>query len=194
MKFFNFFKFQISFRKELSLFLTQSNSKAGFTLIEIAVAMVVIIILSVMVLANYERGEYQLTLQRTVHKLAQDLRKVEEMAMSAKEFEESIPLGGYGIYFDSSSASTSYILFVDSDGNNEYDAPTEKIEEIELEEGVRIFSLSPADPLTINFRPPDPIVMINKATDISATIFLAGKTQLGKVYVNSIGLIEIEIQ
>ncbi len=173
-------------------FLNQHSKYSAFTLLEMLIVASIVIVLSIIVLANYERGGYQFTLQRSAHKLAQDLRRAEEMAMSAKEFDgcgpSAVPDGGYGIYFNS-SASTSYILFADCDGSNSYGGVSERIEEIELEESIEI--TSPTF-LTINFVPPDPVVVVNQTPGGSVTIILTGKTQSAAIAVNSIGLIEIQ--
>ena len=182
----------------MKLFLTKHFQYAGFTLIELLIVASIIIVLSIIVLANYEFGGYQFTLQRSTHKLAQDLRRVEEMAMSAREFDCGllgiiVPPGGYGIYFNISAASTSYILFADCDGDDSYDEiGDERIEEMELEEGIKI--ASPAF-LTINFVPPNPVVVVNQIDQTpgsSVSITLIGKTQSTMITVNSIGLIEIQ--
>ena len=73
---------------------------AGFTLIELLVITAIISLMSALIIPNLRFGEEQFAVQNSAHKLAQDLRIAQEMAMSASEFNEIIPQGGYGIYFE----------------------------------------------------------------------------------------------
>lgn len=172
------------------------NNKS-FTLIELLVVTGIILFLSAIIFPNFRLGERQFALQRSTHKLAQDIRRSQEMAMSAREFNQMNPLGGYGVYLTTETPD-SYILFADCDGYYDYD-PTgipcggvsEKIEEINFEKKVEISSLFPS-PLTITFTPPDPTVRINQLTPSSATITLIIDNTTKTINLNSAGLIEIE--
>jgi len=139
-------------------------------------------------LPNYRTGESQLALQRSANKLAQDIRRAQEMAMSAKEFEGVVPPGGYGINFQTNL--TSYILFADLNNNKVFDSG-EAIETLSLERGVKISNLSPASPLTISFTPPDPTVNINPSNSL-AIITLSNNGQTKIIKVNKAGLIYVE--
>ncbi|PJA83995.1 MAG: hypothetical protein CO145_02925 [Candidatus Nealsonbacteria bacterium CG_4_9_14_3_um_filter_37_13] len=160
----------------------------AFTLIELLVVTGIIILLSALVLPNYRTGESQLALQRSANKLAQDIRRAQEMAMSAKEFEGVVPPGGYGINFQTNL--TSYILFADLNNNKVFDSG-EAIETLSLERGVKISNLSPASPLTISFTPPDPTVNINPSNSL-AIITLSNNGQTKIIKVNKAGLIYVE--
>jgi len=148
----------------------------------------IIILLSALVLPNYRTGESQLALQRSANKLAQDIRRAQEMAMSAKEFEGVVPPGGYGINFQTNL--TSYILFADLNNNKVFDSG-EAIETLSLERGVKISNLSPASPITISFTPPDPTVNINPSNSL-AIITLSNNGQTKIIKVNKAGLIYVE--
>ena len=160
----------------------------AFTLIELLVVTGIIILLSALVLPNYRTGESQLALQRSANKLAQDIRRAQEMAMSAKEFEGVVPPGGYGINFQTNL--TSYILFADLNNNKVFDSG-EAIETLSLERGVKISNLSPASPLTISFTPPDPTVNINPSNSL-AIITLSNNGQTKIIKVNKAGLNYVE--
>ena len=162
----------------------------SFTLVELLVAVGIIILLTALVLPDYRAGERQFALQRSASKLAQDLRRAEEMAMSAKEPPTAPDTfkGAYGINFQTNSSN--YILFADLDNDQIYDSG-EEIETLPLEKKVKISNLSPASPLTISFTPPDPTVNINPS-DSSATITLSNNSQTKIIKENKTGLIYVE--
>ena len=165
--------------------------KKGFTLVELMVVIAIIALISVIVFANYREGEKQFSLQRSVHKLAQDIRRAQNMAMAAKEYS-GCSTGykyGYGIRLTTAGAETGhYILFADCNNNEDYDSG-EMVEDIEFESGVEIKTLS-GDPLRITFTPPDPTINI-KPSD-PASIQLGTDSQTKTITVNNAGLIETE--
>lgn len=61
------------------------KEQRGFTLLEITVVVAVIALLSTIFLANYRGGDKQYALLRASHKLSQDMRTVEEMALSSRK-------------------------------------------------------------------------------------------------------------
>jgi prepilin-type N-terminal cleavage/methylation domain-containing protein len=185
----------------------------GFTLLEVIVVVVIIALLSVIFIANFRGGEQQFALQRSVHKLAQDLRRAQGLALAGQEFK-GIFQGGYGIHFvetPESEKTGKYILFVDCNNNNTFDGEaatpcddctgasciedifSEEVEEIPLENEIKISKLKPTFPLDIVFYPPDPETTINNDPSISsASITLNFNGQTKKITVNTAGLIDIE--
>ncbi len=174
----------------------------GFTLVEILIVMSIILILLVVIFSGYSAGRKGLALQRSAHKLAQDLRRAQEMAMSAAEFREKVPGGGYGIYFTPDN-NERYYLYADTSpipyGDQEY-TPGEDagpIEIIILEKDIYISDI-PQNSLSINFSPPDPTTTITgtgDGTEATITLCIKGSNCLGqtkKVKVNKSGLIYIE--
>lgn len=177
---------------------------SSFALIEILVVVSIIIILSVIVITNYELGGYQFSVKRSTHKLSQDLRRVEEMAMSAKAFKGSVPAGGYGIHLNHHTGT--YILFADKNESGFYEElEDELVETLNTEENVEIGQLckKPDPPcscegsLNIIFIPPDPIIKLNNsiATTCSAEINLRSKKTDDEMflYLRPTGLIEISL-
>ncbi len=188
------------------------QSQRAFTLIEMLVVISIIIILTSIIVPIYQGSRNQLSLQRAVNKLAQDIRRTEEMAMAAKEItnpnnsnEKFVPAGGYGVYFGPLAELNHYIIFADCNNNQDYDGPAnqcgspankfrEKIEEIELESGIQIDSFSPILPpgkLDITFTPPDPTTRVNGSTS-TATIILKVENSTTAIKVLPTGLIFIE--
>ncbi len=169
----------------------------GFTLIEILVVVFIITIFTGVLITNFPKGRQQFALQRAAHKLIQDLRKVQEMSMSARE--EICPSGekanGFGVYFNQSS-SNSYRLFANCDEFYSYSKDIDKdLELIDLERGIKIFSLS-STLLSIAFVPPSPITYVNGSPAFEpAQIVICLESDNSKIKiieVNEAGLIEIK--
>ena len=168
--------------------------KKGFTLIELLVIITIITIMSALVIPNLKFGEEQFAVQNSAHKLVQDLRKVQQMAMSSSEFNGTIPDGGYGIYFKINE--NSYILFADCSGDKLYNEASEKIlEQSFFNEKIiinDIFSGIQKSELNIVFAPPDPIIHIEPSDDSMVEIFITDQVSEKVITVNKAGLISIE--
>jgi len=184
----------------------------GLTLTEILVTIAIIIILSGLIIANSGAGKSQLALSRSANKLAQDIRRAQEMAMSAKECPEKCPIGTenicdcagvvpfrYGIEFNVNS--DNYFLFADLNNNGSYqDVPDVEIETVYVEKGVNITELLTAPPpssrnkVYVSFKPPDPFTEILDPGVPRSTVEITLKAgeQIRKVIVNEAGLISVE--
>ena len=182
----------------------QSFSR-GFTIIELLVVISIIAILSGIVLIDYQSGQQALALQRAANKLAQDIRRVQEMAMSAKECEEcgGVVPEGYGIFLDASNPY-QYIIYAETGGNDEFfqgDPPDTKLADIEFEEGIFIppggIDTSPGK-VGINFKPPDTITKIkwsgtDEVDEVTITLAIeADPSKTKTIKVNKVGRIEID--
>jgi prepilin-type N-terminal cleavage/methylation domain-containing protein len=194
-------------------------SKRGFTLLELTVVAAIITILALIILPNYRQEEKQSALLRSAHKLAQDLRQTEEMAISAQKVPPQLdpegigvfPKGGYGIYFEINDALPKgyrIILFADCDGGKDFDSSgsftcadatpdfpgnscNETVEALTLEEGVKIKELSPLSPLTVTFKPPEPEVSISGGDIAFITLSLKDNPAITRtITINKAGLIE----
>lgn len=132
----------------------------GFTLIELIVVTGIIILMSALTLPSYKSSGQRLALERSAHKITQDLRRAQEMAVSVKEIEGEAP-DGYGIFFDLDDTD-QYLLFADLNDDQQFDPFDDKIVEIiSLENKIKLSELDPisANTLTITFVPPDPGVV-----------------------------------
>jgi len=169
-----------------------NRKNCGFTLIEMMVVFLIILILTAISIPIYQGSKKELALQRATNKLAGDIRRAQEMAMAAKEFRGTIPKGGYGIHFnlDLDLRTSYYILFADDDEDRSL-SPEEKVEKIEIEPRVEITGLFPLSPLDITFIPPDPTTLINGGAD-PATIVLQIDNSTTSVKVLPSGLIYIK--
>ncbi|MEK7519423.1 MAG: type II secretion system protein, partial [Patescibacteria group bacterium] len=99
----------LDFKKRESLNKEQLISRAGFSLIEFMVVVAIIAIITLIVLINYPDAADQFALERSTHKLAQDIRRAAEMGTSSRELPgEMLPapsfVGSYGVYFNIAGA------------------------------------------------------------------------------------------
>ena len=178
-------------------------------MIEMVVTMAIILILTMVVFVNYRKGGQQLALNRAAHKLTQDIRRAQELAMSSTPFgtgpSPRVP-SGYGIFFDTSQPE-SYSLFADLNGDlyfNEEDG--ERVgDPIAFEERVEISNLQDAaeisrDTIAIVFQPPDPQIFFARGPgdeifedSVSVNIENADPS-LGTrtISVNKAGLVDLE--
>jgi len=178
----------------------------GVTLIELIIIILIIGVISAVVIPNYRSGARQLALNRSVHKLAQDIRRTQEMAMSARDVLGSVP-HGFGIVLDIDNVDPMiYDIFIYADlgGTEDYvfAADTEIELAIALERGVFIESIEiPAGVVNsagINFRPPDPTVNIYSGPSsiedrLEITLALeVDPSETRKVVVKRTGLIYVE--
>jgi len=180
--------------------ISMKKSRA-FTLIESLVAMSMILILMAILVPFYQSFKAQLSLDRSASRLAQDVRRVMEKAMSAQEYILCKKFGGnyhnsykygYGIYITTGTTG-SYILFADCDGNSNFNSGNdETIEQVAFESGIVINGLSRSN-LFVIFQPPDPSVYITSG-DLSANIILKVSTDNTKqktININKVGLVDI---
>ena len=132
----------------------------GFVILELVVVLAIIALISGIIFVSLQTGEQGLALDRAAHKVAQDIRKTVELSLRAKSYTCINPgsISGYGMRFD--DPDVSYIRFADCNGNETYQPSDDKLETIELEDGVRIQSVT-SSALDIVFVPPNPEVFIN---------------------------------
>jgi len=174
----------------------------GFTLTELLTVIAIISIISVLVLPNYRAGERSFALQRSAHKVSQDLRRVQEMAMSAKECPvdkcggpPAIVPSRYGIEFGKDR--DYYIFFADLNDNGKYETSDREVERITFEKGVKIQELfTPDSKITVwvAFKPPDPLTTIRDPGErlILRIQLINVNNQTKIISLNNAGLIAVE--
>lgn len=144
----------------------------GFTIPELLVVVTIIILMTGLTLPNWRSGEKTLTLDRVVHKAGQDVRRVQELALRAQAYTcDTGSISGYGVFFDQNTP-TLYILFAECNNNNIYNEGIDgKVEEIQLESGIKIQSVFPGPQISIVFVPPIPLVFLKPDDPSSTQVF-----------------------
>ncbi|MDD4531197.1 MAG: type II secretion system protein [Candidatus Pacebacteria bacterium] len=171
--------------------------KKAFTLIELIVMMAIVAIFTTIIFVDYGKNNKLFALERSARKMSQDVRKVQEMAMSG--FVGGVGTNGYGIYFNTTS-NTSYRVYANMDSDMSYSQGTDTDKEnISMESGVKICNLlvdsSSVNPVSVSFAPPDPINYINNVDsghEASIVLCIVGdESQTRTVKVNNVGRIEL---
>jgi Tfp pilus assembly protein FimT len=116
-----------------------TNQVWGFTIVELAVSMLIIGLISTIVLANYNTGRRQEALNRSAQRLAVAIRQAQNYALFSRVGTKcSTPTGGYGVYILSAS---QYIIFGDCNGNHVYNSVADDlISTVSVEQSVVIKS------------------------------------------------------
>lgn len=178
----------------------RANNKNSFTLIELLVSMAIIMVVSGILLPNYHSVAEQFSLLRTTYQIAQNIRRAQEMATSAREFDCEVEFGpeyrlqGYGIHLEDEQESYSLIARCEKLG-----LPWEDFikEQIVLPKSVKIKDLeqngAETSILDIFFYPPNPETDLLGADNVGITIRLKKDlTKKGIINVNKAGLIYVE--
>lgn len=170
-------------------------------MIELLVIIGIVSILSSIMFIDYGKNGKQFALSRSAQKLSQDLRRTQEMAMSALSGDAST--NGYGIYFNKGTGNeTQYIIYRNDNENMYYEAGTDSIKEtIIIEDGLKICDIldngvSEVDNIiSVSFEPPDPITYIeSNYAGHEASIKLcviSNESQFKTIKINNTGRIEI---
>jgi len=175
----------------------KKHSKS-FTIIELIIAVSIIIILSVVVIGNYEWGGYEVELHEATQKVVQDMSKLRNEALAS-----SVDSPPPGIYIG--LQTSSYIIFKDRNGNGEYDSDageTQKV--IDLGEDIYFESVEwdlesngpkgPRGSVNLSFIPPEPTVKIvlgdEEKNAVMVTLWSRKSNSTSSIFISQSGLIE----
>lgn len=187
-----------------------SNLEKGITLVEVIVTIFIITIFSGIIISDFPKVKRQFALSSAAHKLAQDLRRVQDMGLSGVQplgpGGEPLLIKGFGLYINVNPIdgnNKQYIIYGDKDGNQQYDPLVDyNLDLINMNaesKGVIIKGLYNIleDRVSINFSPPNPKTTIsnlepglNRIKIILALEYDNAVTR--EIFVNTSGLIEIK--
>lgn len=172
------------------------GSRKSFTLIELLVTSAIIMIMLAVTIAYSQRGEGINKVNRTMERIAFDIRRVSNLSTQTQEIGEK-KICGWGIYVDADD-DEKYIIFSDFCengkiyGNKKFDADQNELyENISLTKNVII---SAADFETLLYLPPEPRLEIyNEFSDLVPNGNITLKFKPGSfsrtVNINQLGMI-----
>src|SRR5438105_589842 len=102
------------------------------------VVITLIAVLLAVVVFNFPATKLQFSLSRVAYKFGQDVKKVQDLALSSTEYQDqsgqTYAVSGYGVYVDVSGlGNKKYIFYADkAPGNHQYDAQDYVIETIDF--------------------------------------------------------------
>ncbi len=145
------------------------NSNNGFTLIEMLVVVFIISIIAAVALPFYNKARNSKELLLAREQIAGDIRMAQNYSYNVLKFNGSFPAGGYGIDFSPSRGT--YIIFADTNSNQNHDGAAEVFQEIDFPRSVEISSLkgdgSDVNFADIIFKPPYGNVSITSPLKVS---------------------------
>ncbi|MDP3882581.1 MAG: prepilin-type N-terminal cleavage/methylation domain-containing protein [Candidatus Staskawiczbacteria bacterium] len=193
----------------------------GVTLVEIMVVVFIIAIFSAILISNFPKILRQFALSRSVYKLAQDLRKTEDLGLSGVRVDSeqgAVDASGYGIYINLGDDNGKYIIYADINNSQTFDnsMSAENCEDYDpveddgdcIVEAIHIGDDNPdliikelrnitGDSTSINFEPPNPTTKIEglctDCTEVGIVIGLNSDSSMSRtVLVNTAGLIQVK--
>lgn len=178
-----------------------STIQSGFTLVELVVIIGIIGFMSAAVLSSQNKGADQRRLILETRKLAQNIRKVQNSALSSTIHNcgGSNKVVSFGIILDEDTADR-YLLSADCNEDKIYDAGSDPLVATVILTDTRLSNVSPkngGNALEVYFVPPLPVTAVNtNVTDsASGTITLCGirDTSLCRnIYINARGAVSIQ--
>jgi len=174
-------------------FLRLIKKESGFTIFELLVVMFILTLLSSVVLAGYHSGQKRYSLYQAAQKLASDVRRAQNMAISGVDIAGNYY--GYGVY--AVADGSSYLIYGDTDNTSDYQPTDTTVETIYLPNNVKIKETVPdAGKADVFFRPPDPDTYLNGVSGsysepIIITLELIGTSLTKIITVAATGLVEV---
>lgn len=192
------------------LFNRVKNLERGITIVEIIVTIFIITLFSVIIISDFPKIRQQFSLSTAAHKLAQDLRRAQDMSLSGAQILDAggnlLAIKGFGVYFNLNTIdgnNKEYIIYGDKDGDCLYDLDDDYIIDvidmnIETKEIIikGLYNVM-EDNVSINFSPPNPTTSISNLEPgmnrIKIVLALEPNTTVTReVYVYTSGLIEVK--
>lgn len=168
----------------------------GNTLVELVFVIFIITLFSTILIANFPKAQNYYALSRTAYKMAQDIRRAQDLALSGV-LSGGLTVKGYGVYIDTGSSPNKYLIYADIDSSEDYDSLNDTIiETIYTDTENSNISIEDMGEVSINFAPPNPKVTITHddidipEINIVLELGLDGSTRT--VWVNKSGLVNVE--
>lgn len=178
----------------------RKNTRRGFTFIEILVVIFITALLSTLILVNYRSGQQRYAVNSAAQKMAADLRRAQNLALSGTLMPSGCTIGtdcstGFGIHVDSTSQYKIFYNKPGMPGGWQYKYRSNPpVPSVDLPGG----TVSLPSGVTVNtgndvfFTPPDPTTYINGDNFGSRTFTLTAGSNTRTVIVNSSGRIDIQ--
>lgn len=171
--------------------MAENNYKKGFTLLEVMTSIIIIAIFSALAFLINQQTNRQYDLLKSASKLAQDIRIVQQMAITTRPYTCGVgwKLKGYGVFL--ATNNNFYQLKARCESTVTPGSYTDYNFGVQIffEKNITISNLT-ASPLQIFFYSPDPTVDLGGLD--SATITVSGPSGTRNVRVNKFGLIFME--
>ena len=174
---------------------------------ELIVSITIIVILTVVLLANFHAGQSSNEANLAIQKLASDIRRVQGYSLSLKNYAGAKGENGWGVFFNMDTTTDpdnirKFTVFydIDKDSKRNMDG-SEDVEEIFFSKGVVLSGLRiesaavQGQRLSVLFVPPEPIIHICDSQcdgEIDATVMLTSGANTKKVDLNIFGLVDTE--
>ncbi len=135
------------------MFNKEKEKSLGFTIIEILVVFVIIMILAIYTVAGYSGAFSRSAMERSLESFIGDVNFARERSLSSFGYKENDEIfrHNYGIFVK--EEEKEYIVFLDKADNKEYNSGEEQ-KIVELEKDIKISEISPtneSDELVIVF-------------------------------------------
>lgn len=102
----------------------RKERSSGITLVEVAVTVFIISLFTLIIISDFPKIQRQFALSRVTYKLAQDLRKTQDLGLSGVSIDDKngdeIAVKGYGVYINLLNSSVEYVVYADVNGDQEY--------------------------------------------------------------------------
>lgn len=177
----------------------------GFTLIEMIVVVGIVVVVPVIVVANFSQIRLQFALARATHQFAADLSYAQAMALSQTPYTNSLgqqqEFAGYGVYVgDTNLGAKKYVVYADAPpGNQRYDSLDHIISLVDLAEaepGIAMKADAMPAGMSIQFdsRGRAGITVSGQPQLSTRVVFVTESRQpkTSSVLVNSLGFIDIQ--
>ena len=100
------------------------KTRPGFSLVELVVAAGIVVMLSLLVIANFKGSNQRAALDNEAERLGSILRQANINSLIGLTVGGVRPAGGFGLYLTKCQSNCSYLLFADGNSDHLYN-PTE---------------------------------------------------------------------